>query len=104
MRTIHDRVLAELAQGEVLSLRGTQGTGIAVSSGRIWLTQTRDPRDVILRGGERFRVNRSGMVVVEALEIANVRICESRRDARRRNTPSMSDELDDTAELGSEAR
>ena len=62
-----------LAKGEVRSLKGgDKGMEIGCREGCIWLTQQNNGGDVVLRSGESFRVNGTGLVVIEALRKASV--------------------------------
>lgn len=62
----------QLAPREVVLLDGARGTTLRVTRGRVWLTQERDPRDIILAAGDVFTVERGGRTVVEAQGDATV--------------------------------
>ena len=57
-----------------LVLDGAEGTIISVDSGCLWVTLENDPRDVVLGGGMRFEVDRSGRTVVVAEEDSRLRL------------------------------
>jgi hypothetical protein len=40
---------------------------VEVSTGEVWLTQERDPRDHFLRAGEWLRIDRPETVVISAM-------------------------------------
>jgi Protein of unknown function (DUF2917) len=56
-----------LAHGTLKKLRNVQGHGVAVLSGRLWVTQDGDPRDNIVDAGECMRFDRPGLVILQAL-------------------------------------
>jgi hypothetical protein len=49
-------------------------TTIVCNKGLIWLTQTGDNNDHVLKDGEQFTLNHRGVVLMEALPDAQVRI------------------------------
>ncbi len=56
---------------EVLSLSGDhRGVQIASIDSVLWVTQDNDPDDHVLQPGERFRIMRSGRVVVQGMRKA----------------------------------
>jgi hypothetical protein len=57
-----------------LVLDGAKGTIITVDRGCLWVTLERDPRDVVLTAGMRFRIDRSGRTVIAAEEDSCVRL------------------------------
>lgn len=71
-----DLALCSLPSGELQSLLGKRGRGIAVFEGRVWLTQVDDPRDLVLDAGESFEFDRHGRVVVQALSDAHMLLFE----------------------------
>jgi len=48
-----------------------RGLVFRVSEGALWITQESDSQDVILRGGQSFRVKMKGTVVAEGLAERN---------------------------------
>ena len=63
-----------LARGEVLRLDAGRGVEVACDSGRLWITQERDPRDLWLTAGERIHLTGRGLALLEADRDAHVRI------------------------------
>lgn len=62
-----------LRPDRLLRLRDGRDVVVGVDTGTVWLTQDGDVRDIILRAGESFRVDRGGTVLLQALEDAAVR-------------------------------
>lgn len=58
--------LLNLASGDLLELADARGTTLRVTHGRLWLTQERDRRDIVLSGGDTWTVERDGLTVGEA--------------------------------------
>ena len=54
------------------SIEGTKGLQITAVNGTVWLTQAKDPRDVILTRGQSFILDRKGRAVVYALKDAAI--------------------------------
>jgi hypothetical protein len=70
-----DRALldgARLPRRGLLSIRGARGALLFVDRGQVWLTQERDPRDIVLATGSWFRLDREGTAVVQARREAMV--------------------------------
>jgi Protein of unknown function (DUF2917) len=72
MHTDLKLALTHLARGELLQLRNGRGKGVAVFDGHVWVTQDSDPQDHVLSPGESFAVDRSGLVIVQALSDASL--------------------------------
>ncbi len=49
-------------------LHDFQGQRIACLEGQLWITQHRDPRDIVLSAGQCFEVDRPGLTIVFALK------------------------------------
>jgi len=103
-----ERVLldgAALPRRALLSIRGGRGAVLFVERGEVWVTQERDPRDVVLPAGAWFRLDRDGTAIVQARRAAAVTLTAaadapvpeirtrphdgSRRVGRRRGHPSL---------------
>ena len=52
------------------------GATIDCLTGSVWVTLDNDMRDVVLSSGQRFRVDSNQRVLVQALDVARVRINE----------------------------
>jgi hypothetical protein len=57
----------ELAAGQILAVDAGRGTRLCVRSGRAWLTQERDDRDVVLGAGRAVTLGADGVLVVQML-------------------------------------
>ena len=63
-----------LATGEAVSLDDIRGATLRVRSGTVWITQEREPLDVVLRGGDNWTVERDGRTVIEAHDEVHLRV------------------------------
>jgi hypothetical protein len=59
-----------LHKGALLSVPDLAGLQVACREGSLWLTQDRDPRDIVLAAGERFDGTEHRRAVIYALEAA----------------------------------
>jgi len=68
-------VAGELAlhETEQLRLRDAFGWSVKVVSGTVWITQESDSRDIVLKAGEVFVLDRLGSALVSSL--GDARIC-----------------------------
>lgn len=55
-----------LEAGELLRLDRPRGVEVVCESGRLWITQETQIRDIWLRGGERLRLEGRGLALLEA--------------------------------------
>jgi hypothetical protein len=67
-----EHTAVKLAQYDTINIIDGKGSRIAARSGNIWITQEHDVRDVILRPGQSFTLDRNGTAVIEALTGAEV--------------------------------
>jgi Protein of unknown function (DUF2917) len=66
-----------LKRNQVVKVRGGIGHSVVCESGTVWVTQDGDPRDIILRAGDSFTIDRSGPALVQAFEQAAISITRS---------------------------
>jgi hypothetical protein len=64
-----------LGQGDILRITDSRGLVVRVAQGKIWLTEEGDRRDILVRAGESFRLERVGLALVYALEPAALALC-----------------------------
>jgi hypothetical protein len=55
-----------LARGCLARIENPRHTRLRVERGAVWITQESDARDVMLKSGESFRLDRDGVALVEA--------------------------------------
>jgi hypothetical protein len=72
-----------LAPGQLLNLDDAAGVRIASRHGTVWITQDGDPRDIVLRPGDSFELDRATPVIVQAFEKAFVTLSEPAAAPRR---------------------
>ncbi len=73
LRSPGERPQSERCLGahEIERLAGIRiGDTILCTNGVLWITQEGDPEDYLLKQGQRFVVNRLGLVLVQALDSA----------------------------------
>ncbi len=61
---------------QILRVRDGVGARVVCTSGVLWITQEGDRRDVVLRGGASFVLDRPGTALVTAIETSGVRVEE----------------------------
>jgi hypothetical protein len=60
----------KLQRGQIL--RTWRGNTITARSGTVWITEQDSRRDVVLRQGQRFTLERPGLALVEAVSDAAI--------------------------------
>lgn len=63
---------AQLSDPATVTVQDGLGALVVVENGTVWLTQEGDTRDIIVAAGERFRLDRNGRALIEALPNAVV--------------------------------
>lgn len=58
--------LIELSPREAVTLQDVRGATLRITRGTIWLTQEDDRKDVVLRVGDNWVVEKDGATVLEA--------------------------------------
>jgi hypothetical protein len=77
-----------LPRGGLLRVMDGAGLTVRADSGRLWITQEQDVRDIFLRPGETFDLDRNGLALVYAVDPTEVvlsapRVREQRELAAR---------------------
>lgn len=79
-----------LPENETMSIDPVpENLRIVCRSGRIWLTQSGDSRDFLLRAGESFNASRRGQLVLWALAAAQVDITSRAQEAALHWQPAL---------------
>jgi Protein of unknown function (DUF2917) len=80
---VHHLRRSILNRREPLVLANAQGTIVSVDCGSVWITQERDPRDIVLLRGMRFEIDRPGRTIVAAETPSRLRLLVPERFAER---------------------
>ena len=71
--------VVDLTAREAITLPDVRGATLRVTQGTVWLTQEHDHKDVVLRKGDNWVVEKDGATVVEAQD--NATFCIVGREA-----------------------
>jgi hypothetical protein len=75
--SLNGRMEVRLKKGELWKSRTNEnGLSILCEGGMVWITQEGDPRDIILKTGEGFQIDRRGLVIAQALETAKIAVIQ----------------------------
>ena len=66
MACFESGTVVEMAAREAVTLQNVQGATVRVTRGTVWLTQEDDGKDVILRIGDNWMIERDGATVLES--------------------------------------
>lgn len=64
----------DLPRGKRIRVRDAAGSMLQVLDGTVWVTEEGNPRDVVLRRGQRFLLARRGLALVEAFGDAAISV------------------------------
>jgi Protein of unknown function (DUF2917) len=84
-----------LNTGELLDIDDGEGFTVECLEGALWITQSNDPRDIVLRAGQSFVLDKPGLALVcAAAGPATVAVAVSlqllpRARSRLRNSPRI---------------
>ena len=87
MNIVMNRSTLVLDSMQRLALRDAAGTLAEVKAGSVWITLENDRRDVFLRRGDRWTIDRDGLTLLQAEEATTVVLREPRPGAAAR--PSL---------------
>jgi ferric-dicitrate binding protein FerR (iron transport regulator) len=68
------RYAMHLDAGHFLQVHDGKGVCVDVAQGQVWITQEGDVRDLVLRAGESWRIDRDGLTLIQALVDCNSHI------------------------------
>jgi hypothetical protein len=57
-------LLQRLGTGKLIGIDHGEGARVNCVEGALWITQSNDPRDIIINGGESFVLDRPGLALV----------------------------------------
>ena len=60
--------IIDLAARETVSLPDMRGTTLRITRGSVWITQENDTKDIVLRAGDNWVVEKNGLTILEAQE------------------------------------
>lgn len=70
----------DIQRGRLFRVHEGAGSTVTARAGAVWITQQGDPRDVVLRPGESFRLARPGLALIEAISDASIALDASERN------------------------
>jgi Protein of unknown function (DUF2917) len=79
-----------LAAGSVHRIENARGLRISCVRGAAWITQERDPRDLILAAGQSFVLDRPGLAVAYAFKDAVITLAPAWQLPAPRGQPEAS--------------
>jgi hypothetical protein len=59
-----DHLLQRLGTGKLIGIDHGEGSLVSCVEGALWITQSNDPRDIVIKGGESFVLDRPGLALV----------------------------------------
>jgi Protein of unknown function (DUF2917) len=59
-----DHLLQRLGTGKLIGIDHGEGSRVSCVEGALWITQSNDPRDIVIKGGESFVLDRPGLALV----------------------------------------
>jgi hypothetical protein len=57
-------LLQRLGTGKLIGIDHGEGSRVECVEGAVWITQSNDPRDIVIKGGESFVLDRPGLALV----------------------------------------
>jgi hypothetical protein len=64
MNANSDHHLQRLGTGKLIGIDHGEGSRVECIEGALWITQSNDPRDIVIKGGESFVLDRPGLAHV----------------------------------------
>lgn len=78
-----------LERNKVMKVRGGIGHTVFCHSGLVWVTQDGDARDIFLRAGETFTLDRKGPALLQGFEPGAISIVQSEAQTRAAGLPAF---------------
>jgi Protein of unknown function (DUF2917) len=78
-----------LGQGDILRITDSRGLLVQVARGKVWLTEERDRRDIVLGPDQSYRLERRGLALVYALEPVALSLFTPHRRERAWSLPRL---------------
>lgn len=75
-----ERIILDLDRRQLLGISDAAGTRVTCVRGCLWITQHHDRRDVILKTGESFELDRDGTALIHAAEASAVALAQAAPD------------------------
>lgn len=72
MRIELDKGVLRLLPKQTLGVRDAAGTTVCCRDGSVWITEERNPHDVILKAGNCYRLKEAGLTLLRAFGDATV--------------------------------
>lgn len=69
-----DSATLQLARGQLVRLEDAAGRVVRSHDGAVWVTEDGQPRDIVLREGESYRLTGDALVLVHALRDSSVTV------------------------------
>jgi hypothetical protein len=80
--------LIHLRKGKLLDIHDGQGLRVDVLDGVVWITQSYDPRDIVIEARQSFVLDRPGLALVNSLVTDATIVITMARQVRRPKNPA----------------
>lgn len=74
MSTIQESAAIKLAEGKSIAFRDVRNACLVCTEGALWLTLEGEIRDFLLIKGERLRIERNGLALIQGLPSASAQL------------------------------
>lgn len=81
--------IIDLAARESVPLQDVRGMTLRVTRGTVWITQENDTRDIVLRSGDNWVVEKDGLTLVEAQRDATLCALGRQLEPQRTALPGL---------------
>jgi len=66
MLEVSSELRVQLEHHSLLDINDGQGLAVACIEGTVWITQSNDPRDIVINAGQSFLLDKQGLALVAA--------------------------------------